>query len=435
MLPRAPLRTVASDIDARLELVDRFRDEFVREKDAILDASIHDIGFSQKDSLHEFEIVCDRLSNFGATREALAVREPICGERDEVLLILPYNGSSWLNTAILSILVAGNRVRVKFASRNGVVAKVMQSIYARVVGPSVRFDSRRGADLMTEALGDRTVKAIVVFGSDAWVLPYESAVRKASKKLVFEGPGNNPFIVLGDADLRKAVEELSVTKYRNSGQACVAPQRVYVHEALYDQFLDAFIARTQSFVVGSPNDPETDVAPIPSPRVVKNLNYQIRDAEAKGGKIVYGGTIKENLVHPTIIANATNDMLGMRCEAFGPVSYVSRFSTSEQAVARARDSNYGLRASVYGRDDAAWVASMLRGAPYLEDVGAYTFGKFGTMSVNEPLSESWKGALVTKPVGGYGYSGWVWDFPDGRFQLRQGPKLFSTETSVPRPIL
>ena len=417
------------DIDERIDLIGRFRDEFLRHKDEIIDASRHDIGFSYKDSLYEFTMHTERLAQFRGAREKLARRQPVCDEDEEIVLLLPYNGSSWLNTAILSILLVGNNVRVKFSSRSGLIAKIMEGVYAKSVGAAVRFDHRPGATIMNEALDSRKVPSLVVFGSDSWLTPYEVAVRKASKKLIFEGPGNNPFIVMKDANLDAAVRELAETKYRNSGQACVAPQRVYVHEDKYDRFLNLFVERTKRYVVGSPQDPEVDIAPIMSAKVVKNLKFQLKDAAAKGGKLLLGGTIEGNLVRPTIVANANPDMQGMRCEAFGPVSYVSSFGTAEQAVALARDSNYGLRASVWGGDDARWVASVLKGADYLEDVSAYTFGRFGTLSVNERLSDSWNGALVTKPIGGYGYSGWVWDFPRGRFQLRQGPKLFSLETS------
>ena len=417
------------DIDERINLIGRFRDEFVRHRDEIIDASTHDIGFSYKDSLYEFTMHTERLAQFASARERMSRRQPVCDEDEEIVLLLPYNGSSWLNTAILSILLVGNNIRVKFSSRSGLIAKIMESVYAKSVGPAVRFDHRPGATIMTEALESRKVPMLVVFGSDSWLTPYEVAVRRASKKLVFEGPGNNPFIVMRDANLDAAVRELAETKYRNSGQACVAPQRIYVHEDKYERFLRAFVERTKRFVVGSPEDRDVDITPIMSAKVVKNLKFQLKDAVAKGGEVLTGGTIEGNLVHPTIIAKANPDMQGMRCEAFGPVSYVSSFGTAEQAVALARDSNYGLRASVWGGEDAKWVASVLKGAEYLEDVSAYTFGRFGTLSVNERLSDSWNGALVTKPIGGYGYSGWVWDFPRGRFQLRQGPKLFSLETS------
>jgi succinate-semialdehyde dehydrogenase/glutarate-semialdehyde dehydrogenase len=88
-----------------------------------------------------------------------------------------------------------------------------------------------------------------------------------------------------------------------------------------------------------------------------------------------------------------------------------------------------LRAAVHGGPLAAGVVEGLRGADYCHPVSGYTFGKFGTVALNQPRSESWKGAFVTKPVGGYGYSGWIWETVRGKFQMKQGPKLFSFETS------
>ena len=213
-----------------------------------------------------------------------------------------------------------------------------------------------------------------------------------------------------------------------SGQACIAPERVYVQSEVYEDFLEELVEETKGLVVGEARNPETDVAPLASRKAVENIKRQLEDALAKGARILCGGRIEGNLVYPTVVADANHSMLGMREEVFGPVCYVCRFDEVKEAIALAKDSKYGLRAAVYGRS-AEEVASALRGADYLEVVESYTFGKFGTVSVNEPRAESWKGALVTKPIGGYGYSGWVWDFDEG-FKLKQGPKLFSLETSL-----
>jgi len=123
-------------------------------------------------------------------------------------------------------------------------------------------------------------------------------------------------------------------------------------------------------------------------------------------------------------------MRGMQEESFGPVSYVARFETSDAALALARDNRYGLRAGVWGGEDAAAVARALKGADYMEEVPEPVFGRFGTVSLNEPRRESWRRAFITRAVGGYGYSGWAWETRDGRFVLRQGPKLLSLETSL-----
>ena len=123
-------------------------------------------------------------------------------------------------------------------------------------------------------------------------------------------------------------------------------------------------------------------------------------------------------------------MLGMREEVFGPVAFTSPFDTVEEAVARAKAHKYGLRAALFGGKEAAEAATELVGKPYCHPVPAYTFGKFGTIALNQTRGESWRGAFVTRAVGGYGYSGWIWETVDGEFRIKQGPKLLSIETSV-----
>jgi betaine-aldehyde dehydrogenase len=97
----------------------------------------------------------------------------------------------------------------------------------------------------------------------------------------------------------------------------------------------------------------------------------------------------------------------------------------------ARDNRYGLRAAIYGdAQEALRVGEELVGEPYCHPVEEMKFGVFGTIAVNQPRSESWQGAFVAKPVGGYGNSGWIWETINDEFILKQGAKLLSIETSV-----
>ena len=143
-----------------------------------------------------------------------------------------------------------------------------------------------------------------------------------------------------------------------------------------------------------------------------------------------GGNIDGNFVPPTVVVDATQDMLGMQDETFGPVSFITRFSSTEEVVRLAKDNRYGLRATIYGHAEAVAVAQALIGEPYCQPVESMRFGVFGTVAVNQPRSESWVGAFVSKPVGGYGYSGWIWEILDDTFIWKQGPKLLSLETST-----
>ncbi len=423
---------VRYELEKRIELIFALGDEIARQRDKLIEAAIRDIGFTYKDTSYEFAITIGRLKSFGNAAQLLEGRESLCKQDEEVALVLPYNGSSWLNIAIVSIYLAGNNVRVKFSSKSPRITRLIENIYVKIFGDAVKFDYRSGREFMKYAIENPKVKAIVAFGSDSNILPYEQVISKARKKLIFEGPGNDPFIVLNDADLEEAVRELTFTKYMYSGQACTAPERIYVQADIYEAFIQRFVEETKNLKVGDPMREETDVCPLASRRAVENIKRQLEDAVAKGARVVCGGKIDGNLVYPTIVADANHTILGMREEIFGPVSYICKFDSPARAIALARDSKYGLRAAIYGKKDVVWIANALKGADYLEEVEGYTFGKFGTLGINEPRAETWRDALVTKPVGGYGYSGWVWDFEDGKFKLKQGPKLFSIETSRPR---
>ena len=118
------------------------------------------------------------------------------------------------------------------------------------------------------------------------------------------------------------------------------------------------------------------------------------------------------MVYPTVVVGATHDMLGVREETFGPVSFIGVFNDSDEALQLARDNRYGLRASVYGDETAVNFGNELVGRPYCHPVDKMVFGTFGTVGVNQGRSESWKKAFVSKPVGGYGYSGWIWETID-----------------------
>lgn len=181
--------------------------------------------------------------------------------------------------------------------------------------------------------------------------------------------------------------------------------------------------------VGDPADAATDVSAVASAVAVSRIKAQLREATDRGAKILLGGDIKGNLIQPTVVKNATDAMLGMREEVFGPVAFTTSFDTKDEVIARARNHKYGLRAAVFGGQQAKETAAALAGEQYCHPVPDYTFGKFGTVVCNQTRSESWRGALIIKPIGGYGYSGWIWETVNGDFRLKQGPKLLSLETS------
>lgn len=413
----------------RLEKVLSLRAELRRHKDRMVALASRHLLFSPRDSAAEVDVTIDRLGMYEQAASFLRDRVPLGGPGSRAALMLSYNGSAWLNTAITSIYLVGNAVSVKFASRGSGVMELTEAIYRPIFGDAISFYRGSGRSFVERALRDPQVASVVVFGFDENVLPYEEAFRRAGKTLVFEGPGQDPFIVFPDADLDLALSDLMTAKFMYSGQTCTAPKRIFIHRSIYEEFLERFADRVRRLVAGDPGGPAVDVTPVASDLAVRRIRMQIDDALRRGAKIAAGGEIDGNLVRPTVVRDATDDMLGMREEVFGPVAFTTPFDTEEEVVRRARDHKYGLRAAVFGGDAAARTAAALRGDDYCRPVPAYTFGKFGTVALNQTRAESWRGAFVTKAVGGYGYSGWVWETSGGSFRIKQGPKLLSLETS------
>ncbi len=406
------------------ESIREHREEFIRN-------AVADIQFTRRDSAAEVDVSIDRLKMYREARPLLEGRVPLGGCGSTVALMLSYNGSAWLNTAITSLYMVGNRVHVKFSSKGSSLSRLTESIYRPIFGEEVRFSRESGKKFLEDSLKDPEVSAVVAFGSEINFLSAEGAFRESGKKMVFEGAGQDPFIVFPDADQDLALGDLVTAKFMYSGQTCIAPKRIFIHRSIYEEFLERFVERTARLVVGSPEDPGTDISPVASRLAVSRIREQLSDAAARGAKIVHGGRIEGNLIHPTVVRDARDDMLGMREEVFGPVAFTTPFETREEVVRRARDHKYGLRAALFGGREAEEAARELAGEPYCHPVPDYTFGRFGTIALNRTRAESWRGAFVVKPVGGYGYSGWIWETVEGRFRLKQGPKLLSLETSIP----
>ena len=416
-------------IEKKLDKVHQLIKAVSANRDQLIETAVKDAGFTIRECRIEVDMNLDNLRGFDEMVPGFSERQPICRPDQEVALLLPYNGSAWLNTAIISIFLVGNRVRVKFATKGSDISRFTESLYKPIFGDAICFEYTDGRSFLENAMSNPNIPAICLFGSDDHALYYQNSVKKFVKKFIFEGPGKDPFVVLPGADVDAAAKELSFSKYIYAGQTCTAPERVYVHESLHDAFVERFVELSRQVNTGDPADPDTQMGPVASERAIENIKAQLKDAVDKGARIALGGRIDGHMVYPTVVVGATQDMLGVREETFGPVSFISAFKDTDDALRLARENRYGLRASVYGDDTAVNFGNELVGEPYCHPVDKMVFGLFGTVGVNQGRSESWKGAFVSKPVGGYGYSGWIWETIDEKFALKQGPKLLSIETS------
>lgn len=210
------------------------------------------------------------------------------------------------------------------------------------------------------------------------------------KKTSMELGGNAPFIVFDDADLDAAVAGAIISKYRNAGQTCVCVNRMLVQDGVYDAFVEKLVAATQALKVGDGTDPGVQIGPLIDSNAVAKAQEHVQDAVSKGAKLVLGGKshpLGGNFYLPTVLAEATPDMLIFREETFGPVAPVFRFSTEEEAIRMANDTEFGLASYFYGRD----IARVWHVAESLE---------FGMVGINEGLIST-----EVAPFGGIKESG------------------------------
>jgi succinate-semialdehyde dehydrogenase / glutarate-semialdehyde dehydrogenase len=178
-------------------------------------------------------------------------------------------------------------------------------------------------------------------------------------KLSLELGGHAPVIVFNDASLDRAVEGAIVTKYRNTGQSCIASNRIYVQRDIYTSFVERFVAKAQSLKVGDGLEEGVEVGPLIDEAALKAALDHIQDARNRGAEVLCGGRRWEGgtgyFLEPTVLAGAPDDSRCMRDETFAPVAPVVPFDTEDEVIARANDTRYGLAAYFFTNDLArAW---------------------------------------------------------------------------------
>lgn len=173
------------------------------------------------------------------------------------------------------------------------------------------------------------------------------------KRTSMELGGNAPFIVFDDADLDAAVQGAIASKYRNAGQTCVCTNRILVQEGIHDAFAEKLAAEVRKFRLGDGADSDTTIGPLVNAQACIDVDALVQDAVAKGAQAVAGGKpsdLGECFYEPTVLANATPDMRLFKEEIFGPVAPLFKFSTEEEAVQMANDTEFGLSAYFYTQD-------------------------------------------------------------------------------------
>ena len=333
-----------------------------------------------------------------AGRQMLAVKEPV----GVIAAITPWNfPAAMIARKIAPALAAGCTVVAKPAEDTPLTSLALAALAEEAGVPAgvvnIVTASRANAAAVVDVwLADARVRKLSFTGSTpvGQHLARESAT--TLKKLSLELGGNAPFIVFEDADIDAAVAGLMAAKFRNVGQTCVCPNRVYVHEAVHDVFVERLAARVSALRVAPASDPDAQAGPLINPRAVEKVERHVRNAVAKGARVVTGGErmpqLGANFYRPTVLVDVDEGMDFSCEETFGPVAPVLRFSGEAEVVAAANATPYGLAAYFYTRD----VARIARVSAALEA---------GIVGINEGAVSSEAAPFGGIKASGYGREG------------------------------
>jgi len=271
-------------------------------------------------------------------------------------------------------IAAGNAVVLKPSSATPLSALRVAADLLAAGLPSGRFNvvTGSGETLGPALVTDPRVRVVTFTGG---VATGEEIARLAGiKKLSMELGSNSPVIVLADADLQRAVPAVVAGAFAQAGQNCLGVQRVFVHEAVYDQFRQRIIEQTIRLRAGWSLDEETDVCAMINEPQARRVEAWIQDAVANGGRLLAGGRRDGAVVWPTVLEDVPRGAKLDRLEAYGPVVSLYRVSSLEQAIERANAVNYGLHAAIFTeslRDAFTAVRRLAVGAVIVNDSTDY----------------------------------------------------------------
>ncbi|HVX32002.1 MAG TPA: aldehyde dehydrogenase family protein [Solirubrobacterales bacterium] len=301
---------------------------------------------------HGEGFVAPELVDTGDGRRVAVHKRPL----GVILAIMPWNYPLWqAMRAAAPIVSAGNCFVLKHASNVTGCGLLLERAFERAgAAPGLFKTIVVSGRKASELIGDRRVAGVTRTGSDAAGVAVGEAAGRAIKPVVLELGGSDPFIVLGDANLEKAVEVAVTARFQNTGQSCIAAKRFIVVEAVAEEFEERFAAAARGLRRGAPLDPETQLGPMAREDLRDELAGIVRASEAAGARIVTGGEAPDEKgawYEPTVVsATADSRAPVMREETFGPVAAVARVADEAAAIALANESEFGLGSSLWTQD-------------------------------------------------------------------------------------
>ncbi len=292
----------------------------------------------------------DVIPSHGQDKRILTIKQPV----GVVAAITPWNFPNAMITRKAGpALAAGCTIVIKPASETPLSALALAELGRRAGLPDGVLNVVVGND--SAAMGDElttneSVRKVTFTGSTRVGKVLLRQCAGSVKKTSMELGGNAPFVIFDDADIDAAVKGVMAAKFRNAGQTCVCANRILVHENVYDLFAEKLASAVNELVVGNGFDEGVTIGPLIDKKSFDNMENLVGDAAALGAKAIVGGKPFElggSFYEPTVLVGATNEMRVFKEEIFGPIAPLFKFSSDDEAIEMANDTEYGLAAYIY----------------------------------------------------------------------------------------
>ncbi|WP_173917084.1 aldehyde dehydrogenase family protein [Halobacillus sp. Marseille-Q1614] len=288
-------------------------------------------------------------------RMAFTIRVPV----GVVGAISPFNFPINLVTHKVGPAIAsGNAVVLKPASNTPVSSLKLAELFHEAGLPKglLNVVVGSGSTVGNQMMQDSRIRLYTFTGSTEIGLKLKQDT--GLNKLILELGNNSPVIIDEEADIKAAAKNTAAKSFAFAGQTCISVQRIYVHEAVQQEFQDYFIQAVKELKVGDPADPQTDVGPMISEEEAKRAESWIQEAKDSGAEVIYGGTRKGSVLEPTVLTGATEEMKVVCEEVFAPIVTLLPFSDIKQCIDEVNASPYGLQGGIFTQNiDTAFYAA------------------------------------------------------------------------------
>ncbi len=360
-------RWAATPMTERLAAMRRFRASLGTGIEALAKTLTQEVGKPISQSRNEIKGVLGRIDFFIEQTESAVRDEHVFddGAMHEQITHVPLgvvgNISAWNYpylvgcNVLVPALLTGNAVLYKPSEHAALTGlHIAQLLHAAGFPTDVVQVVVGAADVGTALLG-QPLDGLFFTGSHATGVRIAQALAPRLVKLQLELGGKDPVYVRADADPKSAAESLADGAMYNTGQSCCSVERIYVHDSLYDTFVEHFLATVAGFRLGDPMDGDTYIGAITRAPQLDVLDAQVADARSRGATLRCGGTRLPgpgNWYAPTVFTEVDHSMALMREESFGPIIGIQKVGDDDEAVTLMNDTRYGLTAGVFSRDEA-----------------------------------------------------------------------------------